>query len=67
VLRPGNNHCVRPRWGAGWKLRFIAEKTPDSMQGFITKVLFPAIDKKIEELTRTQDGKLVAKELKLGD
>ncbi len=34
------------------KLRFIAEKTPDSMQGFITKVLFPAIDKKIEELTR---------------
>lgn len=35
------------------KLRFIAEKTPDSMQGFITKVLFQAIDKKIEELTKT--------------
>jgi len=34
------------------KLRFISEKTPDSMQGFIAKVLFPAIDKKIEELTK---------------
>lgn len=40
------------------KLRFIAEKTPDSMQGFITKVLFPAIDKKIDELTKqTKESK----------
>jgi hypothetical protein len=34
------------------KLRFIAEKTPDSMQGFIAKVLFPAIDKKIDDLIK---------------
>lgn len=34
------------------KLRYIAKETPDSMQTFIVKVLFPAIDKKIEELTK---------------
>jgi len=34
------------------KLRFIAANTPDSMQAFITKVLFPAIDNKIESLLK---------------
>jgi hypothetical protein len=34
------------------KLRFIAAHTPDSMQVFARKVLLPAIDAKIVELTR---------------
>ena len=33
------------------KLRFIAAHTPDSMQAFIRKVLMPALDAKIEQLT----------------
>lgn len=33
------------------KLKYIAEKTPDSMQKFCLDALLPAIDAKIEELT----------------
>ena len=34
------------------KLKFIAENTPDSMQKFCLDALLPAIDAKIEELTK---------------
>lgn len=34
------------------KLKYIAEHTPESMQTFCHKVLFPEIDKKIEELIK---------------
>jgi hypothetical protein len=34
-------------------LRFIAERTPDTMQKFCLKHLLPAIEAKIAELTRT--------------
>lgn len=33
------------------KLRFIATNTPDSMQTFVRKVLLPALEAKIAELT----------------
>ena len=36
------------------KLKYIAERTPDSMQQFCLAALFPAIDDKIEELTRKE-------------
>jgi hypothetical protein len=34
-----------------FKLKYIAENTPDSMQKFCLDALLPAIDAKIEELT----------------
>lgn len=34
------------------KLKFIAEKTPDSMQKFCLDALLPAIDAKIKELIK---------------
>ena len=34
------------------KLKYIAEHTPDSMHKFCIDVLLPAIDAKIEDLTR---------------
>ncbi len=34
------------------KLKYIAEHTPDSMQKFCLDVLLPAIDSKIEQLTK---------------
>lgn len=34
------------------KLKYIAENTPDSMQKFCLDVLLPAIDAKIEALTK---------------
>ena len=34
------------------KLKYLAEHTPDSRQQFCLKVLLPAIDAKIEELTQ---------------
>jgi hypothetical protein len=33
------------------KLRYIAEQTPESMQSFCQKILIPAIDEKIREIT----------------
>jgi hypothetical protein len=38
-----------------FKLKFIAEQTPDSMQKFCLDVLLPAIDAKIEELTGLEE------------
>jgi hypothetical protein len=35
-----------------FKLKYIAENTPDSMQQFCLGALLPAIDAKIEELTK---------------
>lgn len=35
------------------KLRYIAAHTPDSMQAFVRKALLPAIDAKLDELTRS--------------
>jgi hypothetical protein len=35
------------------KLRYIAEHTPDSMQKFCLDLLLPAIDAKIDELTKS--------------
>ena len=37
------------------KLKYIAEHTPDSMQQFCQRVLRPAIEAKIEELTFKND------------
>ena len=37
-------------------LRYIAEHTPDSMQTFCQKLLLPAIEAKIAELTRRGPG-----------
>jgi hypothetical protein len=37
------------------KLKHISENTPDSMQKFCLRVLMPAIDKKIGELTARDD------------
>lgn len=34
------------------KLKYIAEKSPDSMQKFCLSILLPAIDEKVDELTK---------------
>lgn len=36
------------------KLKYIAEHTPDSMQKFCLDILLPAIDSRIEQLTKNQ-------------
>jgi hypothetical protein len=36
------------------KLKYIAERTPDSMHQFCMNVLLPAIDAKIEDLTESK-------------